>query len=212
MKRHLLPLLALALPFAGAFAQIRPLNIVWSEPQDGLSLGIQVPAAPLGFTPVKDWKGPLTIREEKNGIVTVRNNPGGSWSKSAAFRVYVRNTGDATLSWASDDEVWRVKLSGNNAPTPEPWTGSIPMAEHNGPVRLHPGTQCELVLRVDHELAIWPPVPEGKYTLQVTYSPDRLLAFERGSPDGRGVRPYDVPGFWKGEISTPPITITVAHE
>ena len=43
-------------------------DIRWSEPIDGLSLGIEVPERPIRFVGYSDWKGPLQVwRDHGNG-------------------------------------------------------------------------------------------------------------------------------------------------
>src|SRR6185369_12190007 len=73
-------------------------NIVWSDSQNGLSLGIEKPSSPLVFEPVKNWKGPLIIEQkDASGGITVRDNPGGRWNSRAVVNVIVKNTSERTI-------------------------------------------------------------------------------------------------------------------
>jgi len=200
-----------------ASAETTEPTILWSEPQNGLSLGIEKPSAPLIFAPTKGWKGPLVVTENLGpGRFTFRANPAGEWSGSALINVYLKNTSDKVIKWSSDRrvEIWRITLSGESGnPKTEPFPCSIPPGLWRELIQLEPGKSAKMEFHVRDAagmFGVWGPVPEGDYVIKVSYAPNRLLNFATGG-EGHWVHPYDVPGFWKGTISTPPLNVKVKH-
>jgi len=187
-------------------------GILWSDSQNGLSMGIDQPASPFVFEPIKDWSGPL-ILEQRNvsGQLTgFSSNPGGRWRDTAVLKVYIRNTSDTAIFWSMEHDVWSIAFTGANAPKPIGWPGPKPSPIRNGPVRLDPGAQREMQFNLTEAGDVWPSVSRGNYTVLVSYSPNRLLTFGTGGK-GNWTHPYDVTGFWKGTIATPPVAIGVEY-
>jgi|GEM_PF-1963280 len=193
--------------------QIRdPAAIRWSEPVDGFSIGIEVPASPIIFEPVKDWSGPPLIirKKDASGRETgMRSNAGGRWPETSVLNVYLSNLTEKTIFWSADGEVWTISFFGPPNVMPVHWPGGRPMPCH-GPISLGPGEQHCLQVPLRGSLRIWPLVPPGEYTVMVSYDPKWSLDTVIGNGN-ESIHPYDVPGFWKGVIETPRIAIQVKH-
>ncbi len=199
-----------AVMFGCASVTDRSAAILWSEAQHGLSLEIERPSSAFVFEPVKGWTGPLLVHPGP-GLTT--SNRGGKWSKEAIMKVFVRNTSDHVIWWSeptADDGVWCVTVFRSGAPEPQEWIGPKPGPERNGPVALAPGAQKEIHFNLNEGGDIWPLMPTGQYTVAVSYSPDRLLTYARGS-EGDYKYPYEVPGFWTGAITTPEVHRQVVY-
>ena len=193
--------------FGCASPEKNPPTILWGESQNGLSLGTQEPLSPLVFEPTKGWRGPLTLTQ-KGGFPI--SNPGGQWSKTALIKVFIKNTSDHIIWWSSDHDVWEVRVSKPGVPQPQPTFWPIPAPPRNGPLPLAPGEQKEMEFNLNEAGGIWPLIPIGKYTVTVTYSPNRLLTYATGG-EGHWTHPHDVPNFWRGIISTPELHIRVTY-
>jgi hypothetical protein len=187
----------------------KSLVICWGPAQNGLSLGIETPSSPLIFTPVKDWTGPLTIREKVSTGERMSSNAGGSWNETAV-KVYLKNFSDKTIFWSRDHDVWHVSISSPASSNPIEWPGPIPAPVREGPVQLEPGAQSQIELKVKEVKDIWQKIPQGQYSVKVSYEPNNLLTFARGG-EGNWTRPYDIPDFWKGTITTPTISVDVRY-
>jgi len=185
-------------------------RVLWCEPRDGLSLGIEESSTPFIFVPEKGTNGPL-ISTGQDG--SLRSNPGGHWSETAAVNVYITNTTDHIIWWSGPeifDDAWSIKVFRPGMPEPQPWPMSRPAPPRPGPVPLKPGESKLLKFRLAGAGDVWPLIPAGDYTVTVTYAPDELLKYATGG-EGNWTHPYDVPGFWKGNISTPELHIDVAY-
>lgn len=185
-------------------------SVQWSEPVNGLSLGIEVPEQPFVFIPKQGWTGPLIIREKHDKGIRMYSNAGGKWESGAVLTVLVRNCSTNAIFWARDNDVWRVSFSAPRFKQPPPWAGPRPAPHRAGPIRLDPQEETKITFSLSGVFDIRPSIPEGNYSVSVFYSPDKLLRFARGG-EGNRTHPYDVPGFWKGKISTPTIIIRVKH-
>jgi hypothetical protein len=187
-------------------------SVQWSGCVDGLSLGIQVPERPFVFVPKQGWTGPVIIHEkdDKGRITKMYSNAGGEWERAAVLTVFMRNSSTNAIFWARDSDVWRVSFSAPGFEQPSPWTGPIPPPHRPGPIRLAPQEETKITFPLSVAFDIWPSIPEGQYSVAVSYSPNKLLRFGRGG-EGNWTHPYDVIGFWKGKISTPTIMIRVSH-
>lgn len=181
-----------------------------SDPVNGLSLGIEVPEQPFVFVPKQGWTGPLIIREKDDKGIRMYSNAGGKWESGAVLTVLVLNSSTNAIFWARDRDVWSVSFSAPCFEQPPPLVGFRPSPRRLGPIRLNPQEETKITFSLSDAFDIWPSIPERNYSVSVSYSPDRLLNYSRGG-EGNWTQPYDVPGFWKGKISTPTIIIRVKH-
>ncbi len=173
-------------------------NVRWSEPVDGLSLGIEVPQSPLRLVAFENWVGPLT---------NFPRNPGVQWDLDATVTVFVKNVSDEILYWSPLFSVWSVSLTSADFEIPTSSPMSHPMVFPSGPISLMPGAVASKTLSVSG-FKIWPKIPGGRYEVSVKYAPAPMLRFARGG-EGNLVHPFDIPGFWAGTIRTPTIEIQV---
>ncbi len=196
---------------AACLSRAQQPSVRWSAPVNGLSLGVEVPEQPLVFIPKRDWTGSVLIyeRDDAGRGKTIRTNPGGSWDSRAVLTVLLRNCTTSTVFWARDRDTWHVSFSGPDFEPPPVRPGSRPPPLRRGPVRLSSQEKVKIAFPLSGAFDIWPRIAEGEYTVSVSYSPERLLRFSTGAE--HTVHPYDVPGFWTGEVSTPTIRIRVRH-
>lgn len=157
-------------------------EVIWSDPVDGLALGIE-------------RRGPMIF-------------PRGEVDVGATVRVHLRNEGPDELIWSDSWRVWTIRFRGSEFEAPKPFTDPMPPPVIGDPRRLGPGEECVMERRIVRAFVLWPPVPAGEYVIAVSYDPVALRTLSRG--DGTSeVRPFDVPGFWSGQATTPEIVVRV---
>ena len=213
MNIRIITLLAIAFVHwcSHGFAEQAAPEIIWGETKNGLVLGIEKPASAFIFEPVKEWKGPLVRTTKTATGMEMQSNSAGVWSRAMFLKVVIKNTSDKPIAWSQEHDVWRIELFGESgAVKAEEFPGPRPAPKRLGPVILAPGAQSELLFNIEEAGELWPMVPEGNYTVKVTYSPTDLLKFATGG-EGHWIHPYDVPGFWKGSVGTAAVAIAVKY-
>ena len=105
-----------------------PAVILWSESQNGLSLGIEQPRSPFVFIPVKGWKGPVMVAARDGGPPII--NAGGHWSEAAVVRVFIRNASDHVIWWSAEHGAnageWKVRVCKPGVPQPSTFFFPMP--------------------------------------------------------------------------------------
>jgi len=203
--------------------------VQWSDPTNGLAIGLEVPTAPLIFHPKTGWNGKILtehVRPE-DGRTNITFNPGGRWDDEAMLVVHLRNTSTNELLWSEFRRSWRVTFTGGSFQHPRPGittTGMCPLGPHN---RIQAGDEATFKVPISRAYRVWPLVPEGTYQVSVVYrggsgrhtvySPTSTNEWHAPSSRVPGLkwewatRPFLAPGFWRGTISTPTGRVRVKH-
>lgn len=169
----------------------RQAKIIWSDPQDGMALGVIPPEDPFIFVPQRA-PGPDDPPDR------------GRWHGSALIEVYLKNTSDQPLSWSRDPRLWEVTFGDDAGPDPNDANDVAHLQPKGRWYRLFPGRQAKMTLPVARARPLWVGIQDGSYVVRAHYLSQRYLSRKtsRRVPEGTS-------RFWSGYLQAPTVTVEV---
>ncbi len=180
-------------PRRSALDQHRQAKIIWSDPQDGMALGIIPPEDPFIFVPQRDPR-PADPPDR------------GRWHDKASIQVCLKNMSDQPLSWSRDPRLWELTFGDDAGPDPNDANDVGHLQPKGRWYRLAPGRQAHMTLLVTRARQRWAGIREDSYTVRVHYLAQRYLSRKtsRRIPEGTS-------RFWSGHLQAPTVTVEVKH-
>lgn len=162
-------------------------DVIWTDLVEGLALGIRKPGRDFFLTDGK--------LDTSDTLIEI-------WLTNASVRV---------LKWSNSRLGWSIDFS---SPTFKPSAMEarmhIPMPELGKPLSLVPSESVRLQISVASAHWIWPRLKPGEYQFRVSYDPRRLQNIGIGGSGGNLTKPFDVPGFWLGKLTTPRLNVRLS--
>jgi len=181
----------------------RQAKIIWSDPVDGMALGIIPPEAPFIFIP-RRTSDPVDADATNSRAAKAASK--GRWHSRALLQVYLKNVSDQPLSWSRDPRLWEVTFGADVGPDPNDANDVAHLQPQGRWYRLEPGRQAQITLPVARARQRWTQVPAGDHATCVHYLARRYQSQKTSRRIAEGTS-----RFWSGMLQAPAVTIEVKH-